>query len=243
MSKLIKILFILMYIFISITIIFAGGDNEDMPANKPINMGNRLTYLGHASIKINTIDNIVIYIDPWAGDDYSEPADIILVTHGHRDHNDIDKVAKKDAHKIIAATKAVPNSDYAQYVKSDDVKSVMGIKITAVPAFNKNHQKDRCVGFIIEFQGIKLYHAGDTSLITEMNELADHNITYALLPMDDVYNMGPLEAMECAEIIKAKYYIPIHTGPNGVYSQENIDKFAVANKIVLKPGDGLELFP
>ncbi len=115
-----------------------------------------------------------------------------------------------------------------------------GVKVEAVPAYNSNHSVKDCVGYVLEFDGIKLYHAGDTSKIKEMSELAGKNLTYALLPMDDFYNMGPEEAAECAGIIKAKYYIPIHTGPDGV-SQENIDKFKVDNKIVLQPGSTLEL--
>jgi len=194
----------------------------------------KLKYLGHASIRIITKDNKVIYVDPFAGDDYGEPADIILVTHSHKDHTSVDKVKKKESSSIITYKEALKDGQY-------QIFDISGIKIQSVPAYNKNHPKDQCVGYVITFDGIKLYHAGDTSRINEMKELANMNITYALLPMDGVYNMGPEEAAECAKIINAKYNIPIHTGPNGVYSQENIDKFNVSNKVVLKPGDIIEL--
>lgn len=61
--------------------------------------------------------------------------------------------------------------------------------------------------------GTKIYILGDTSKIPEMADFAKENITYALLPIDGVYNMGPEEASECASIIGAKYDIPIHTCP------------------------------
>ncbi|NPV80548.1 MAG: hypothetical protein HPY52_09790 [Firmicutes bacterium] len=62
-----------------------------------------MKYLGHASVRIRTAQNTVIYIDPFAGDDYGGPADLILVTHDHGDHNRVDKVAKKPG--LVATTK------------------------------------------------------------------------------------------------------------------------------------------
>jgi L-ascorbate metabolism protein UlaG (beta-lactamase superfamily) len=193
----------------------------------------KLKYLGHASIKITTAENIIIYIDPFAGDDYSEPADIILVTHGHHDHNAIAKVTKKDSCKIITFAEALTDGQYKTF-------EVLGIKIKSVPAYNLMHSKKQCVGFVIEFDGIKLYHAGDTSKIEEMAELANENITYALLPMDNIFNMGPKEATEAAKIINAKYNMPIHTGPGGVYGKKNVAKFNL-NKLAVRPGETIEL--
>lgn len=74
-----------------------------------------------------------------------------------------------------------------------------------------------------------------------MAELADEKLTYALLPMDAVYNMGPEEAGRCAALIRAKHVIPIHTGPNGVYSEENVAKFEADGKTVVRPGETIEL--
>jgi hypothetical protein len=54
-----------------------------------------LLYLGHTSFRIITDDNLVIYVDPYAGDNYQIPADIVLITHEHYDHNDIKKINLK----------------------------------------------------------------------------------------------------------------------------------------------------
>ncbi len=193
-----------------------------------------LFYLAHASVKLKTSGGLVVYIDPSFGQDYSEPADIVLITHYHGDHYDLEKISRKKKYRLITPGEALKKGVYQKFNES-------GISIEAVPAYNSNHPIDECVGYILEFDGIKLYHAGDTSKIREMSDLASQNITYALLPMDAVYNMGPEEASEAAHVIKAKYYIPIHTGPDGVFSRENIDKFNVENKIVLTPGSVLEL--
>lgn len=207
---------------------------EDAAMTQASNKKPMLTYLGHASIKIKTSDDVVVYIDPYAGTDYNESADILLVTHDHSDHNNVDKVKLKDDGKMITHKEALKGTEYQSF-------EIKGVKITGMPAYNQNHPKESSVGFLLEFDGIKLYHAGDTSKIMEMNQLLGQSITYALLPMDGVYNMGPEEASEAAKLIGAKYNIPIHTGPNGVFNEKNIAKFNVGNKIIIRPGDTIEL--
>lgn len=193
-----------------------------------------LKYLGHASIRITTAQGLAVYIDPYFGDDYRPPADLILVTHGHGDHNKVNKVIQKPGCRVITHDDALKKGAYQSF-------EVHGVRVRAVPAYNRNHPRDSCVGYILEFDGIKLYHAGDTSKTSEMPALAQEKLTYALLPMDAVYNMGPEEAGQCAAEIKAKYVIPIHTGPNGVFSEENIAKFKADGKLVVKPGETIEL--
>lgn len=203
------------------------GDEEDMAEAE-------LLYLGHASVRIVTPKGKVIYIDPYAGEDYGEPADLVLVTHYHYDHYGMDKIKKNSGCKVIEPADALKKGKYQSFEEH-------GVKIKAVPAYNSNHNKSECVGYILEFDGIKLYHAGDTSKIPEMADLAGENLDYALLPMDDVYNMGPEEAEECADMIKAARYIPIHTGPDGVFSEENIDRFNPGWKVIVKPGETITL--
>lgn len=192
-----------------------------------------LNYLGHSSVKIKTSDGLVIYIDPAFGEDYSEPADIVFITHFHDDHYNLGKISTDKKYELVTPKEALKDGEYQKL-------DVMGVNVESVPAYNSNHLVTECVGYILEFDGIKLYHAGDTSKIKEMSDLAAKNINYALLPMDVVYNMGPEEATEVATIIKAKKYIPIHTGPDGIFSQENVDKFIVDNKIVLQPGTKID---
>ena len=79
-----------------------------------------------------------------------------------------------------------------------------GVKITAVQAYNKNHSKDECVGYVLEFDGVKVYCAGDTSTTEDMEKkIPKMKVDYAFLPIDGVYNMGPKEATYCAKRIKA----------------------------------------
>jgi L-ascorbate metabolism protein UlaG (beta-lactamase superfamily) len=200
-----------------------------------------LKWLGHASVKIKNADSTVIYIDPFAGTDYSEPADIILVTHGHSDHNQVNLVTKKEGCRIFSGPSA---SVGGVTMAADDSVSVDGIAIKAVQAYNDHHPKGTGVGFILEFNGVKIYHSGDTGNIDEMAALAAMHLDYAMLCIDGVYNMSPIDAMAAADIIQAKKVIPIHIAPpnsSEAVKQQNLDKFNPPNKLIMKEGDTIYL--
>lgn len=200
-----------------------------------------MTWLGHASVKIETNDGIVIYIDPYAGTDYSTPADLIIVTHGHSDHNQVNKVTKKDGCLIYSA----PSGNVGgTIIRPGDSVEAFGISITAVYAYNDHHTKGECMGVVLDINGLKLYHSGDTSKIAEMAELTALNLDYALVCIDGVYNMGPEEAMEALQVIQPKKAIPIHVAPptaSEADKQKNIDRFNPPNKLILKEGDTIYL--
>ena len=200
-------------------------------------VSDSLHNIGHASMKIKTADGKIIYIDPFHGSsaDYSDSADIILVTHGHPDHNQTNLVTKKSTCTTITYVESNISGVYQSF-------NVDGIKIYSVAAYNQNHNKNQCVGYVIEFNGIKLYHAGDTGNITEMAELADSNITYALLPVDGVFNMSPEDATEAANIIQADYSIPMHTEPSpDDYNESIVARFTPANKLLVRNGETIAL--
>lgn len=189
-----------------------------------------LTYLGHASVKIVTADGTVIYIDPNYKDaDYSDEADIVLVTHGHDDHMPCKAVVMKEDATEITWREAHPSPDV--YEKFE----INGIEIEAVPATNINHNIDSCVGYIITVDGIKIYHAGDTSMIDSMGELTGKEIDFAMYPIDGEYNMDAQEASEVANLVNAKYNIPIHEFDQG--DTRKSDNFQPNSRLVLEYGD------
>jgi L-ascorbate metabolism protein UlaG (beta-lactamase superfamily) len=100
------------------------------------------------------------------------------------------------------------------------------IKVWARPAYNLNktfHKKgDGQVGYVIEINGVRIYHAGDTDNIPELADLK--NIDLALLPVSGVYVMDWQEAVEAVKIIKPKIVIPMHYG-NVVGSEDDARKF------------------
>lgn len=164
-----------------------------------------LTFIGHASIKIKATTGEIIYIDPYFPTrSYDEPADIILVTHNHSDHNRIDLCAKKENCKIIKYNDALIDGEYQVFEEGN-------IRIEAVPSGgNSSHSLYNNVGYIVTVDGVSVYHGGDTSFAEETKCIADKKIDYALYTVNGLYTMGPEEATEMANYIGARVNIPIH---------------------------------
>jgi L-ascorbate metabolism protein UlaG (beta-lactamase superfamily) len=203
--------------------------------NKAENDTDSLLFIGHASVKLKTQEGKTIYIDPYQPGNYKDSADIVLITHAHSDHNNISLVKQKSGCEVITYANANVNGSYKNFL-------IGNIRISAVAAYNQNHLKSQCVGFIIEFNGIKIYHAGDTGKIPEMSSLADSSITYALLPVDGIYTMTPEEGTEAAAMIKAGYSIPIHTEPPpDNYNEQIVARFNPDNKLLVRHGETIAL--
>ena len=209
-------------------------DKNDENEIIPEDANTKLYYQGHASIRIMSKDGTVIYIDPCEGDGYDIPADIILVTHQHSDHNKVSLVTQKDSCEVISNKEALENGEH-------NTLTVKGIEIEAVKAENSNHNPKDCVGYIITVDGIKIYHAGDTSKTDEMAEYKAKSIDYALLPCDGVYNMDAAEAAECAEIIGAKHNIPIHTKVGELFNSDIAESFDAPDRLIVEAGEEIIL--
>lgn len=188
----------------------------------------KLLYQGHASLRLTANDNKVIYIDPFMGDGYKIPADLILVTHDHRDHNKIELCAKKSDCKIITFKEALAGGKHNRF-------DVGGIIIEAVEAGNKNHNPKECVGFIITVDGIKIYVSGDTSKTKEMESFAKRHLDYAFFCGDGVYNMDLTEAAECAALVGAKHNIIIHIAPGALFDRCRAEGWKAPNKMIIEP--------
>ncbi|MGE5677674.1 MAG: MBL fold metallo-hydrolase [Pseudomonadota bacterium] len=195
---------------------------------------SRLLFQGHGSFRVTTDENVVIYVDPYVGSGYDKPADIILVTHQHGDHNQINKVTKKNSCVIIQNQDALKNGVYKSF-------NLHGVDIQPVPAYNSNHDRKQCVGYMLAFDGIRLYASGDTSETEEMKGYPGLGIDYALLPIDGIYNMDPVEATRCAELIGAKHVIPIHMAPGELFDQKQAERFTAKNRLIVKAGEEIEL--
>lgn len=181
---------------------------------------DKLHWLGHASFVIR--DGKVIYFDPYKIEEESEKADLVLVTHGHFDHCSPD-----DIHRVIQPSTVivtVPDNESKlsgiagqiaeiKYVSPGDSVTVDGTVIGAMPAYNTNknfHPKgNNWVGFVVEIDGEKIYHAGDTDLIPEMNSV---ECDIALLPVSGTYVMTSGEAVMAAKEVGCKIAVPMHYG-------------------------------
>lgn len=199
----------------------------------PQEMLKHIHWLGHDGFRIDA--GKVIYIDPFKISG-GVPADIVLVTHEHFDHCSPEDVAKVQGENTVIVTE----KDSAKKLKGDvrviapgGKLTVGGVKIEAVPAYNTNkqfHPKEKgWLGFIIEVDGVRIYHAGDTDFIPEM---AGFKTDIALLPVSGTYVMTAEEAVEAALSIKPKIAVPMHYG--AIVGEENdAERFkkALAGKV------------
>ena len=200
----------------------------------------QMLYQGHSSFRMITESGLVIYIDPYKGRGYNLPADVILVTHQHFDHNCIDQVEKAPDCTVITNAEAYTDGEYNSWEIND-------ILIEAVPAYNQYHDRDECVGYMIDVDGRKLYFPGDTGITEEMKTYADRGIDIFFVPMDGTYTMTVEQAEECCSIVQAKYVIPIHTSPqyqnddDSPYDLEVAERFQAKGKVIVKPGEQMVL--
>lgn len=194
----------------------------------------KLFYQGHASFRITTDEGKVIFIDPYAGLGYKTPADLVLITHEHYDHNDIAKVIQNPGCVVIRAKDALYGGVYRTFVEH-------GIEIKAVPAYNSHHDKSECVGYLLRFDGICLYHAGDTDFIPEMRDLKEEHIDYALLPIDGFYTMTPEAATEAVIAIAPKHMIPMHMKPGLLWDYKQAMKVTAPMAMLMRPNDEIVL--
>ena len=191
-----------------------------------------LLYQGHGSLRIVTAEGKVIYIDPYAGDGYDLPADLILVTHGHDDHNAVKKIKNRnEGCRVITWKEGLVKGEY----KTFDLDYVT---VEAVQAGNnKNHSIKSCVGWVLTFpDGVTLYVSGDTSTTEQMKELGRRNLDYAFFVCDGVYNMDMKEAIACAKTVNAKHSIPYHMVPGKAFDEKKAEAFNVPNRLIVPAG-------
>lgn len=176
----------------------------------------KLTWLGQNSFKL-IIDNLKIIIDPYAGtDDDYEPCDLILITHAHFDHFNLEKTKKCiGENTVILGVKEVASQILSCHsVSSGEKHEIKNVKVKVVDAYNitapkGEHKKGSSFGYVIEGENKKIYFAGDTDFIPEMKDI---KADIVVLPVGGIYTMGAEEAAKTAEFIQPKIAIPCHYG-------------------------------
>jgi L-ascorbate metabolism protein UlaG (beta-lactamase superfamily) len=198
--------------------------------------GNELTWLGHSTFKITIPSGKVILIDPWIETNPKCPEslkkfdriDAMLITHGHSDHfADAVGLAKQFKPQVIAIYET------AVWLESKGVENTMPmskggtqkageIEATMVHAIHSNSIKDdghtayggEPCGYVVRLPGgLTLYHAGDTTVFGDMKIIAElYAPELALLPIGDLYTMGPREAALAIRLLNVRHVVPMHYG-------------------------------
>lgn len=197
----------------------------------------RVLYQGHGSMRFVTDAGTVIYLDPFMGEGYDVAANLILVTHQHYDHTAIDKPPHAEGCVLWQNMDAHPTP--SKWLK----RTFFDVIVEAVQAQNDMHDPDKCVGYLLQMDGVLVYCAGGTSRTQQMSELASRGIDYAFLPGDGIYNMNVDEAAECARIIGAAHNVPVHLKPVKPYGEKEAARFAelAPNALLIRPGEVVEL--
>jgi L-ascorbate metabolism protein UlaG (beta-lactamase superfamily) len=170
-------------------------------------------WFGQSAFLVRAGTGQAIFIDPWRVPSRAGHADLILVTHPHPDHYDrasIERLRKKET--VIVLPRAGAESGQIGIAAGESLQ-VGGFAVTAVPAYNvtrRFHPRSRgWLGYLVDVDGVRIYHAGDTDLVPEMKDLRPD---IALLPVGGLFAMDGRAAAEAAGVLKASLCIPMHFG-------------------------------
>lgn len=211
-------------------------------------MGINVKWFGHASFQV-MVNGKNIFIDPYEGE-YTDKADVILVTHSHFDHCDASKIKKlRRGDTVVVAPPECASKigGKVETIEPGERIAIGDITIEAVHAYNVKrfkspghpfHPKGLGVGYLIAASGRTIYHAGDTDFIPEMRELRNRNISLALLPSGGTYTMDNPEAAEAALAINPEVVIPMHVwDTNPEEFKRKVEASSKIRVIILKPGE------
>lgn len=196
----------------------------------------KMVFIGHGTLMFEFAGK-VIHVDPvtmYA--DYSTlpKADLILITHEHGDHFDAKAIeaVSVPATTVVANASSAKSFPSAAVMKNGDTKTVAGINIEAVAAYNPEkqfHPKGNGNGYVLTFGDKRVFVAGDTESVPEIKSLK--NIDVAFLPMNLPYTMNPEQVADAAKAMQPKVLYPYHFG--------NTDPTLLVN--LLKDEKGIEV--
>jgi L-ascorbate metabolism protein UlaG (beta-lactamase superfamily) len=194
-----------------------------------------LTWLGHASFRLDTPGGKRIYIDPWLdnpkcpeGEKEPERCDVIAVTHGHSDHvGSVVELSKTHGPVPIVAMVELKRWLKEKGAQTDDMPGpnkggtveAAGVKFTLTNAFHSSASDDgdylgEAAGIVVELEdGRRIYFAGDTCVFSDMQLIGRlYSPELAVLPIGGHFTMDPREAGLACELLGVNRVVPCHYG-------------------------------
>lgn len=191
--------------------------------------------------------------NPMASDDRQNlKATHICVTHGHYDHvGDAVEIAQQNNSEVYSTHKVAEALLKGTKVVTGDIGGVIKTEFGYAKLVSAIHSSGVCggiaCGFILDVEGVKIYHAGDTALTMDMQLLAQERIDVALLPIGGISTMGPLDAVEAVKLIRPKMVIPMHYNTTIAirqdphFFQRAVERETEAEVKVLSPGESFRV--
>src|SRR5271154_5418579 len=225
--------------------------------------GIKLTWLGHATFRVETPAGKTILIDPWVMGNPMCPekeknvkkVDVLLCTHGLFDHiGDAVEIAKKHNPAVVGIPELCgwlekKGVKQTASMNKGGTQTVGDIEVTMVHADHSCGIQDgdeivyggEACGYVVEFaNGVKIYHAGDTNVFGDMRIIRElYAPEIVMLPVGDLFTMGPREAAYACNLLKAKTVILMHFGtfPPLVGRPSDLKKLVPSIEIFeMKPG-------
>jgi len=216
----------------------------------------RLTWLGHACFLLEGTRSVII--DPYVpeGPITREP-DLVALTHGHDDHlGEVFRLRKKTVAITEIGKYLREKGLTVEIMNIGGTIEVDGVEFTMTPAVHSSGlglegplSYGGCAcGFVVSMDGVRVYHAGDTALFSDMKLIGElYQPDIALLPMGGRFTMGPREAMMAANYIGAKTVIPMHysTWPailqDPLAFKHAIERTTDLRVVILSPGEAYEV--
>jgi len=232
-------------------------------------MATTITWLGHASFRLDTPGGTRLYVDPWLNGNPSCPenerkperVDLIAVTHGHDDHvGDAVALHQRFGCPVVAqvelrgwlTSQGVADDGMANSINKGGTATVGDVRITLTDANHSSSAHDGTYlgepcGLVLRIdQGPTIYFAGDTNVFGDMALIARiYAPGVAVLPIGDHFTMGPREAAVALELLGVGRCLPCHYGtfPLLTGTPDELIKLAPEGVEILspRPGETVEL--
>ena len=210
-------------------------------------MSLQIQWIGHASFRLAS-EEVVLYIDPWKLSAAQPDANLVFVSHGHFDHWSADDVAavSRDTTTVVGPADVVEPLPGGRVLKPGERIESAGACIEGIPAYNVDkdfHPKaNGWLGAVITLGGTRVYYAGDTDRIPEMDALS--GVDLALLPVGGTYTMNAAQAAEACQAIGARTAVPYHWGDivgTEADAQAFVDATAGCDARLVRPGDTISV--